>query len=624
MATKSIIDIDVNDEKFKKFFELFEQYDSKVKDMPEHWKKLNEATSGGAAAIGAAVSILLEPLNRSADAALEISRNLSKASKAQEQFRKATHESENGLKKMGKQARDVAHTIFGLGKFVLKAGAVGTGMFAGGVFGLDRLAQSAVGSQRTALGMGLTTGQLRAFNTDLGRYIDPSILSSVARQQSDYAGRVWLARATGLSTSQVEGMNAGAISAQLAIKAHNWWQSTPESARTTQNLQATGFLQSGLSLEDIKRLGNTPLAQLQQAQGQYARDASALNISRANTNALYDFARKLTLAGQKLETAFTNKLAALGPSLGNFISSLEKDAEILIGEILTPANLKKLASGIDGLTNYLGKVDFRAIASDIGQFAHAVGSVASYIAKLFPGAGVGGKQPSLHDIATSPAFTENPKKTAIGQWAAKHYLADMAGKGIAKPGSPVDKFYHWLANTYGVKDSAMLSNTSHAYVNKAHAAALFGKLEAAQGLPKGLLYGLASNESSFDAAAHSIKGAQGLFQLMPSVSKNLGIENPMDWRQNTLGAVTLFGQLQKRYGGDLAKELAAWNWNPSALDRDIKKHGSDWASFVPDETKVFMSRVLRTMQRQNNRPVNIAISNRSGTSVAISTNAAGL
>lgn len=170
----------------------------------------------------------------------------------------------------------------------------------------------------------------------------------------------------------------------------------------------------------------------------------------------------------------------------------------------------------------------------------------------------------------------------------------------------------------------MLSNTQHAYINKAHAAALFGKLEAAQGLPKGLLYDLAANESSFDAAARSVKGAQGLFQLMPGVSRNLGVENPLDWRQNTLGAVTLLGQLQKRYKGNLAKELAAWNWNPSALDRDIKQHGSSWPSYVPDETKVFMSRVLRTMQRQNNRPVNIAISNRSGANVAVSTNAAGL
>lgn len=610
MATKSIIDIDVNDEKFKKFFELFEQYDSKVKDMPEHWKKLNEATSGGAAAIGAAVSILLEPLNRSADAALEISHNLSKASKAQEQFRKATHESENGLKKMGKQARDVAHTIFGLGKFVLKAGAVGTGLFAGGVFGLDRLAQSAVGNQRTALGMGLTTGQLRAFNTDLGRYIDPSILSSVARQQSDYAGRVWLARATGLSTSQVESMNAGAISAQLAIKAHNWWQSTPESARTTQNLQATGFLQAGLSLEDIKRLGNTPLAQLQQAQGQYARDASALNISRANTNALYDFARKLTLAGQKLETAFTNKLAALGPSLGNFITSLEKDAEILLGEILTPSNLKKLASGIDSLTNYLGKVDFQRIGKDIESFGSTVASIAGYIAKLF----------NLTP-ATTTAAGYDPNNQ-------KNFLLDQSDYGknpenfVAQsdPGS-----------LFGGKPGPF---AKHIYMGpaygffKANAKAL-AQYERDAGLPKHFLQAEIMAESGGNPNAVSKKGAKGLLQLMDATAKQYGVKNPFDPQQNIVGGTLFYRDMFREFKHSLPTDqlrqaIAAGNWGVGNVQKDVATYHQDWEKHIPAETENHIRKVLRNLDRLNNKSLNININNRTGASVAVSTNAAGI
>jgi hypothetical protein len=624
MVTKSIIDIDVKDEKFRQFFEMFSEYQEKLKEAPESWKKLDEVTGAGAAALGAAVSVLLEPLQQSVAHTAGIEHYLKAAVKAQEQFKRATHQSENGLKKMGREASQVAHTIFGIGKFILKTGAIGGGLFAGGLFGLDRLGQSAVSSQRSALGLGLTTGQYRAFSTDLGRYLNPAILSSVSQSQSDFTGRVWLSRATGLSPDQVSQMNAGDLSARLAIRAHDWWQNTPARLRTVQNLQATGFQQVGLSLEDMKRLGATPIGQLRQAQAQYAHDAAQLNISKAATNQLYAFTRQLHLAGQTMETFFANKLAALGPALGKFMTSLEKDAEILIGEILTPANLKRIANGMDDLTNYLGKVNFQKIGQDIVSFGSTVAAIAGYIAKLFNLTPSTAKEPTVSQIANSPAFKENPKKTAIGQWASSHYLADLAGTGTAKPGSPVDHFYHWLANTYGVSDNAMLSNTKHAYVNKAKAGALFGQLESAQGLPSGILSALAANESSFDARAQSLKGAQGLFQLMPGVSRALGIQNPWDWRQNTLGAVTLLGQLKKRYHGDIRKELAAWNWNPSSLDADIRKHGSDWASYAPDETKVFMSRVLRSMQANQRKSVTLSINNRTGSNVAISTNAAGL
>ena len=41
MATKSVIEIDILDEKFKSFQQAFEKYQKAVKGMPADWQKVN-------------------------------------------------------------------------------------------------------------------------------------------------------------------------------------------------------------------------------------------------------------------------------------------------------------------------------------------------------------------------------------------------------------------------------------------------------------------------------------------------------------------------------------------------------------------------------------------------------
>ena len=491
MTTKSIIDVDVNDEKFKKFFELFEQYQAKLDGMPENWKKINDATGSTSAAIGAAVSILLEPLQRSSESAAQIVNHLKSATKAQEQFRSATNQSESALKRMGKEADRIAHTIFGMGKFVLKAGAWGVGLASAGVFGLDRLANQAVGTERSALGLGLTTGQYRAFSTDLGRFLNPSILTSVANAQNSYQGRVWLARATGLSPDQLTSMGAGDISSQLAIRAHNWWANTPALMRTESNLQATGFSQAGLTLEDMRRLGATPLGELQSAQARYRQDTGTLDINRQNTNALYDFSRKITLAGQKLESAFITKLSALGPSLGNLITSLEKDAEILLNSILTPKNIKRVQDALQTFADYLGSKDFKnsiaTFVNDIGKMAAAIHAAASYL-------------PDVSGGNTAQA----PQREFWGGVKNKY---NFVPRGEFLPDKYMGPYYGFVNH----------KNPDYATNMK-----ILGNYEKAGNLPKGLLSSVIMAESSGNPNALSPAGAQGLMQLMPGTAKMYG------------------------------------------------------------------------------------------------------
>ncbi|MBP1931170.1 lytic transglycosylase domain-containing protein [Ammoniphilus resinae] len=110
-----------------------------------------------------------------------------------------------------------------------------------------------------------------------------------------------------------------------------------------------------------------------------------------------------------------------------------------------------------------------------------------------------------------------------------------------------------------------------------------------------LLAALAKQESGFQENARSRVGAIGLFQLMPSTARSLGV-NPYDSYQNALGgAKYIKGKLDK-YNGDIKLALAAYNAGPGRVDRAITKAGtSDWDTVsqrLPKETRNFVPKVL--------------------------------
>ena len=81
-----------------------------------------------------------------------------------------------------------------------------------------------------------------------------------------------------------------------------------------------------------------------------------------------------------------------------------------------------------------------------------------------------------------------------------------------------------------------------------------------------LLEAVAWRESRFDPAAVSSKGARGVMQLMPATARELGVD-PDDAAANIAGGAEYLRRMLRRYGGDLALALAAYNAGPAAVDR---------------------------------------------------------
>ena len=87
------------------------------------------------------------------------------------------------------------------------------------------------------------------------------------------------------------------------------------------------------------------------------------------------------------------------------------------------------------------------------------------------------------------------------------------------------------------------------------------------GIAEPLLKAIIKAESNFDPSAVSKKGAKGLMQVMPNNFKALQIRDPFDPEQNIMGGARYFGQLMKRFEGDLRLAIAAYNAGPDAVEQ---------------------------------------------------------
>ena len=329
MSVKSVIEIDVNDDKFKAFQAAFDRYQKILNQQSKKWEEVNKVFDD--------------------------------ITKKQKNFSKAVRDSEKGLKdaviSTGNIARNMASAALSAAKWVA-FGAIGSG------FGLGGIASSASDYRRQALGLGISTGQLRSANLAYGRVFNPeSALSNIANIQNDPASKQILARLGG-QTGQNPADQLGTVY-RSAIQQFKQFGQNPQFA------EALGLTKI-FSLEDLRRGANMTAKELNELDAQFKRYSDDLKVSDSNSKAWQDFWYELKKAGNTIETSIIKNLADLTPEL-------QKLTKAVAGAIDDFLSSKQFKEAITDFTAYLSSPEGKQAIAD---FFEGLKDIAAFIGTI--------------------------------------------------------------------------------------------------------------------------------------------------------------------------------------------------------------------------------------------------
>jgi hypothetical protein len=120
------------------------------------------------------------------------------------------------------------------------------------------------------------------------------------------------------------------------------------------------------------------------------------------------------------------------------------------------------------------------------------------------------------------------------------------------------------------------------------------QLARRHGVSPKLVSALMAVESDFDSTAVSSKGAQGLMQLMPLITKHYRVYNPFDPQQNIEGGIRYLSDLLRLFDNQLPLALAAYNGGEGL----VRKHGG-----VPPFLESYVNKVLTLYEQVRGTPI---------------------
>lgn len=128
------------------------------------------------------------------------------------------------------------------------------------------------------------------------------------------------------------------------------------------------------------------------------------------------------------------------------------------------------------------------------------------------------------------------------------------------------------------------------HLNTTDYAGIIHEASLESGVDEAFIRAIIHAESAFNPHALSMKGAQGLMQLMPLTATDMGVEDAFDPAQNIRGGTRYLSLLLKYFNGDRRLTAAAYNAGPAAV-----QHYNGVPPFA--ETQVYVERVGELLQR---------------------------
>ncbi|EMG7383913.1 hypothetical protein V5K95_001211 [Salmonella enterica] len=391
MAAKSIVEIDVQDEKFQSFLEKFNEYQKALSELPEQWRgavhglgeaaKETERVRDGTEGITKAFADGVAALTSVNDGLDRLNGNLEKATKTQAEFNKKSGGARNFLNKASKDAKSLAGHIKDATTSLLSWGTV-LGLFsglagAGGLWGLNHLAGNASAQRFTAMGLGTTAGGLNSTAVDFQKALGNPVgtLGAIRDAQLDLSKR-WQFRAMGVDNPDRDPAELlpEMIKAARDIFVRN--------GSTQQGAEAYG-LTNYFTLDDLNRFKKMSDEEIDAMAKQAQQDTRRLQLTDQQLRQWQNFNIQLDRSKVSIGNTFIRGLAPLAPELG-------KLSDAFSGAIETVLKSPELGKWIDGLSdgirrfgNYLASPEFQkdveAFISGVERLGRVIGKVIDWI-----------------------------------------------------------------------------------------------------------------------------------------------------------------------------------------------------------------------------------------------------
>ncbi|ELI0528876.1 hypothetical protein Q8V00_001252 [Salmonella enterica] len=391
MAAKSIVEIDVQDEKFQSFLEKFNEYQKALSELPEQWRgavhglgeaaKETERVRDGTVGITKAFADGVAALASVNDGLDRLNGNLEKATKTQTEFNRKSGGARNFLNKASKDAKSLAGHIKDATTSLLSWGTV-LGLFsglagAGGLWGLNHLAGNASAQRFTAMGLGTTAGGLNStavnFQKALGNPV--GTLGAIRDAQLDLSKR-WQFRAMGVDNPDRDPAELlpEMIKAARDIFVRN--------GSTQQGAEAYG-LTNYFTLDDLNRFKKMSDEEIDAMAKQAQQDTRRLQLTDQQLRQWQDFNIQLDRSKVSIGNTFIRGLAPLAPVLGKLSDAFSDAIETVLKSPELGKWIDGLSDGIRRFGNYLASPEFQkdveAFISGVERLGRVIGKVIDWI-----------------------------------------------------------------------------------------------------------------------------------------------------------------------------------------------------------------------------------------------------
>ena len=510
MAFKPIVEIEIDDAAFRRFYDLFQTYSAKLDEMPEAWKELNAQMneSGDALKSGA-----LDAKNMFAIAAAQagvIAEELGRATKAQDHLTHATQKGSKNMEALRKSAKGVSQALSLIGGGIVKIAAFGgLGALLGG-FGLDSLAEAAFGRFRSAGQAGVSPGLFASFQANAQQFLSISALEAAANAQIDIRKAGPLA-ALGINYRTAQGMSPADLAFEELRRARSAYLKAEKDHLPAANMPAiSAYLALGGNIGDVRNAAMQPLSVLNAAQAATNRDAAGLGFSRTTAQSWANLKITLDKAGLTIQSALINNLVKLAPQIGE----LSKEFADIITSLLSSRGFRAAIDDVSQDLQWLAKflaskefqADWRAIGADMVAFGSDVVKALRFL-NLLPSST--GKKNESWEKRLSDWFWGRGQGKGIKLTALPGELGKFLGNDLGRPiKGAVANAIHAVTSTakrYGVDPILALATAMRESGLNPHAVGDQGTSFGLFQLHRGGELGSMSRHQAFNASTNAAR-----------------------------------------------------------------------------------------------------------------------